>query len=70
MLPGPRASSFMSGDDPQLAHDRGLMASRWLAVGQQDLRVVHLCLGAPAPELAAAAYHCQQAAEKRLKGLN
>ena len=43
--------------------------SRWLAVGIEDLRVARLCLDASEPSPAASAYHCQQAAEKLVKGL-
>jgi HEPN domain-containing protein len=59
----------MSDDDRELARDRGLVASRWLAVGVEDLRVAWLCLDASEPSRAASAYHCQQAAEKLIKGL-
>jgi HEPN domain-containing protein len=59
----------MNGDDRELAHDRRLVALRWLAVGVEDLRVARLCLDATEPSLVAAAYHCQQAAEKLIKGL-
>jgi hypothetical protein len=59
----------MSGDDPELARDRRLMALRWLAVGREDPRVARLCLDAVEPALSASAYHCQQAAEKLIKGL-
>lgn len=40
-----------------------------MAVGSEDLRVARLCLDAVEPSLAASAYHCQQAAEKLIKGL-
>lgn len=59
----------MNDDDPELARDRRLVASRWLAVGTEDLRVARLCIDAAEPSPSAAAYHCQQAAEKLLKGL-
>ncbi|MSP00561.1 MAG: HEPN domain-containing protein [Acetobacteraceae bacterium] len=59
----------MSGDDRELALDRGLMALRWLAMGVEDLKVARLCLDACEPVPHAAAYHCQQAAEKLIKGL-
>jgi HEPN domain-containing protein len=58
----------MSGDDPELAHDRRLMALRWLAAGVEDMNVARLCLEAREPVPHASAYHCQQAAEKFLKG--
>ncbi|HVC63074.1 MAG TPA: HEPN domain-containing protein [Acetobacteraceae bacterium] len=59
----------MSGDDRELAHDRRLIALRWLAVGVEDLRVARLCLDAAEPSPVASAYHCQQAAEELVKGL-
>ena len=59
----------MSGDDPELAHDRRLMARRWLALAVEDLKVAGLCLDAREPVPHASAYHCQQAAEKLIKGL-
>ena len=59
----------MNGDDRELAYDRRLLALRWLAVGTEDLRVARLCLDALEPARAASAYHCQQAAEKLVKGL-
>ena len=59
----------MSGDDRELARDRRLVALRWRAMGVEDLRVARLCLDALEPSPVASAYHCQQAAEKLLKGL-
>jgi HEPN domain-containing protein len=44
-------------------------AKAWLAKADEDLRTVRLCLDARPPELGVAAYHCQQAAEKLIKGL-
>jgi HEPN domain-containing protein len=44
-------------------------ADAWLAKADEDLRAVRLCLDARPPELGVAAYHCQQAAEKLIKGL-
>lgn len=38
-----------------------------MTTAEQDLRVARLCLGAA--EVAPAAYHCQQAAEKLVKAL-
>lgn len=44
-------------------------AAAWFIKAEQDLRAARLCI-AGAPDLAGiAAYHCQQAAEKLLKGL-
>jgi hypothetical protein len=36
----------------------------WLGVAEADRRVAGLCLNANPPLYGAAAYHCQQAAEK------
>jgi HEPN domain-containing protein len=59
----------MSDDDPALEEDRRREADRWLAVASEDLRVAQTCLAMEPPALGAAAYHCQQAAEKVLKGM-
>jgi HEPN domain-containing protein len=59
----------MSGDDRELAHDRRLTAMRWLEAGIEDLDVARLCVEACKPFPGSAAYHCQQAAEKLIKGL-
>lgn len=39
----------------------------WLAVAERDLRAARNCLFGPEPTTEAAAYHCQQAAEKLTK---
>jgi HEPN domain-containing protein/predicted nucleotidyltransferase len=44
-------------------------AQRWIAIADQDLRAVAICLQAEPPATETAAYHCQQAAEKLLKAL-
>ena len=44
-------------------------ARRWIAIADQDLRAVAICLRAEPPAMETAAYHCQQAAEKLLKAL-
>ena len=54
----------MSGDDRERLRDRRLVALRWLAVGIEDARVARLCLNASERSVTAAAYHCQQAAER------
>ena len=41
---------------------------RWLAYVDQDIRVVEIAMAEPSPILGPAAFHCQQAAEKYLKG--
>lgn len=54
------------------APDRALIldeARRWWAVAAEDLRVTRACLAMVPPSLGNAAYHCQQAAEKTMKGL-
>jgi HEPN domain-containing protein len=42
---------------------------RWLEIASEDLRVAHACLRLDEPAVGAAAFHCQQAAEKLMKGL-
>ena len=44
-------------------------ATAWLAKADEDLAAVRICLDAEPALLGVAAYHCQQAAEKLLKGL-
>lgn len=39
----------------------------WLVVAERDLRAARNCLFGPEPTTEAAAYHCQQAAEKLAK---
>lgn len=56
----------MSADDEA---ERRNEASRWFAVADEDIRVIRACLDLDEPALGAAAYHCQQAAEKLIKGL-
>ena len=57
----------MSADDD--ATERKREVARWLAVGEEDIRVARVCLASDEPALGAAAYHCQQAAEKLIKGM-
>jgi hypothetical protein len=59
----------MSGSDREFEGDRRREAGHWLAVVLADIRVARLCLEADAPALGIAAYHCQQAAEKLVKGM-
>ena len=40
------------------------VAQAWVAAAEDDLRAVASCLYGPEPTATAAAYHCQQAAEK------
>lgn len=57
----------MSGTDPA---DSWQEIIAWLRVAESDRRVARLCLTADPPLCDAAAYHCQQAAEKLLKGFS
>jgi len=41
---------------------------QWLAHADSDRRTATVCLAADPPLLDAASFHCQQAAEKLLKG--
>jgi HEPN domain-containing protein len=60
----------MSGSDKPLTNLEQLReATRWLAIAVEDARVARSCLQMASPALGVAAYHCQQAAEKLLKGL-
>jgi HEPN domain-containing protein len=56
----------MSGPDPARQRDE---AKAWLAKADEDLAAVRACLDAKPALLGVAAYHCQQAAEKLIKGL-
>lgn len=44
-------------------------ARRWWKVAAEDRRVAQACLALDPPSLGNAAYHCQQSAEKLMKGL-
>ncbi len=59
----------MSGRDPADGDDIRREAARWLAVAADDRRIAEACLGLDPPALGGSAYHCQQAAEKIVKGL-
>jgi hypothetical protein len=59
----------MSGNDPALSEERRREAGRWLTIAVADMSVVRLLLEAREPMLGIAAYHCQQAAEKVVKGM-
>ena len=56
----------MSGIDPAAQCEE---AKAWLAKADEDLAAVSACLDARPALLGVAAYHCQQAAEKLIKGL-
>lgn len=58
----------MSGSSPDKAA-QWKEARRWFAIASEDLRVARLYMDADPPSRDAAAYHCQQAAEKLIKGL-
>ncbi len=55
-----------AADDERARRDE---ARRWLAVADEDLATVGACLAAAPPLPKSAAYHCQQAIEKLIKGL-
>lgn len=57
----------MNGDDA--AAERAREAAGWLAIAREDLRVAGACLALDPPARGMAAYHCQQATEKSVKGL-
>lgn len=59
----------MSADKPDQDAIQWEEARRWFARADEDLAVAGLALEAVPPILAAAAFHCQQTAEKLLKGL-
>ncbi|MGH6899755.1 MAG: HEPN domain-containing protein [Geminicoccaceae bacterium] len=44
-------------------------AERWFEVAAEDLRLVRAALGLKPPSYAGGTFHCQQAAEKIVKGL-
>jgi HEPN domain-containing protein len=55
----------MSDPDPA---DSWQIVAEWLRIAISDHRAARLCLTDDPPLLEVAAYHCQQAAEKILKG--
>ena len=59
----------MSGDDLERARDRRRVGQSWLNHATEDLRVARVCMELSPPSLGTAAYLCQQAAEKAVKGL-
>jgi HEPN domain-containing protein len=44
-------------------------ARRWFAIADRDMATAFHCIGAIPPLVESAAYSCQQAAEKLMKGL-
>src|SRR5438105_5048468 len=63
----PKGPRPMKAADP---HARWRVVERWLRVAANDRQTVMVCLAADPPLLASAAFHCQQAAEKLLKGFH
>jgi HEPN domain-containing protein len=61
----PKGAAPMKGPDPNARWDAVL---RWLAVADIDRQTVTVCVAADPPLRASAAFHCQQAVEKLLKG--
>jgi HEPN domain-containing protein len=59
----------MNEPDGEVDRDRWLVARRWHAVAERDARAAILCLESAEPVPEVAAYLCQQAVEKLLKGL-
>jgi HEPN domain-containing protein len=55
----------MSGPDPAVLW---LRVQGWIRHAAEDERIARGCLGFDPPSLGGAAFHCQQAAEKLLKG--
>jgi uncharacterized protein len=62
---GPPKGSRMRASDPDA---RWRVVERWLRVAERDRRSVLACLAADPPLYDSAAFHCQQAVEKLLKG--
>jgi HEPN domain-containing protein len=61
----PKGSASMKGVDPRA---RWEAVGRWLAKAEADRRVAANCIAMVPPEPGSAAFHCQQAVEKLLKG--
>ncbi len=61
----PKGSPSMKAPDP---HARWEAVERWLDKAERDREAVALCLAAGPALRGIAAFHCQQAAEKLLKG--
>jgi HEPN domain-containing protein len=53
--------------EPEI-HDRWDRVKGWIEHASEDVRIARGCLGLDPPALGGAAYHCQQAVEKVLKG--
>ncbi len=61
----PKGSASMEAADPRARREA---VERWLAVVDIDRQTVAACMAADPPLRASAAFHCQQAVEKLLKG--
>jgi HEPN domain-containing protein len=61
----PKGSRPMKAADPRA---RWEAVERWLAKAEADRRVAVACMAMVPPEVGSAAFHCQQAVEKLLKG--
>lgn len=59
----------MSDRYPVDPNDRRAEAARWLVYANEDVRAIDVCLATDPPLRGVAAYHCQQAAEKIVKGM-
>jgi HEPN domain-containing protein len=59
----------MSASEPGSDAVQWAEARRWFGKADEDLRVAMALMKLAPPAIAAAAFHCQQAAEKILKGL-
>ena len=55
----------MTGPDPSRRWQR---VEAWMRHAAEDARIAHACLHIVPPSRGGAAFHCQQAAEKLLKG--
>ena len=63
----PKGPRPMKTPDPRA---RWQVVERWLRVAANGRQTIMVCLGADPPLVASAAFHCQQAAEKLLKGFH
>ena len=60
-----KGAPSMKGADPRVQWE---VVESWLEAADLDRKTAALCLGADAPLRGSAAFHCQQAIEKLLKG--
>ena len=59
----------MSDPEPGSEAVQWAEAHRWFAYAEEDIRTAEVCLEVTPQLVNAAAFHCQQAAEKLIKGL-